>query len=245
MGVGSFSIASRFCGPPTSGNGGYVAGRLAGFVATDADRPAVAVRLFAPPPLEAALEVREEDGGAGLFDGDRLLAKARAVPLELSPPPPPSFEVASEATRSFRGFDEHPLPGCFVCGTEREEGDGLRIFPGAAKREGLFAASWTPDGSLRSDSDDALEDAFVWAALDCPGAFSFPQVRGVALLGEMNARIFGPVRIGEPCVVISWSLENEGRKHVTGTALYDEKGECAGYARATWIHVDAGSVPTG
>ena len=245
MSLGSFSIASRFCGPPTSGNGGYVAGRLAGFVETDADRPAVAVRLFAPPPLEVALDVREEGEGAGLFDGDRLVAKARAVPLELSPPPPPSFEVASEATRSFRGFDEHPLPGCFVCGIDRKEGDGLRIFPGEASGEGLYAASWTPDESLRSDSGDALEEAFVWAALDCPGAFSFPQVDGVVLLGEMTARTFGSVRIGEPCVVTSWSIESEGRKHVTGTALYDEKGECVGHARATWIHVDADSIPSG
>ncbi|MCR9093187.1 MAG: hypothetical protein NXI30_03130 [bacterium] len=245
MGLGSFSIASRFCGPPTSGNGGYVAGRLAGFVETDADRPAVAVRLFAPPPLEAALDVREEGEGAGLFDGDRLVAKARAVPLELSPPPPPSFEVAAEATRSFRGFDEHVFPGCFVCGIDREAGDGLRIFPGAANEGGLFAATWTPDESLRSGSAGELDDTFVWAALDCPGAFSFPQVDGVVLLGEMAVQIFGSVRIGAPCVVTSWYIENDGRKHVTGTALYDEAGACVGHARATWIHVDADSVPSG
>lgn len=243
MSLGSFEVAPRFCGPPTSGNGGYVAGRLARFVATDSGHPAVAVRLFAPPPLDAPLEVRAEEDHVGLFDGDRLLARATAVPLELSPPTPPSFASAQEASKSFRGFDEHVFPGCFVCGTDRRTGDGLRIFPGAADEDGLFAASWTPDESLRTGPADELDEAFLWAALDCPGAFSFPQVDGVILLGEIRARLFGSVRIGDPCVVTSWYVENDGRKHVTGSALHGPDGECVGYARAIWIEVDPDSVP--
>ena len=47
-------IDERFRGPPDSGNGGYVAGRLAAFV----DAPAVEVRLVAPPPPVGLDEAR-------------------------------------------------------------------------------------------------------------------------------------------------------------------------------------------
>ncbi len=48
----TLTIAKRFHGPPASGNGGYVCGRLARFI----PGPAV-VRLKAPPPLERPLTV--------------------------------------------------------------------------------------------------------------------------------------------------------------------------------------------
>jgi hypothetical protein len=47
-------IDRRFCGPPESGNGGYVCGRLARFV----DGEATVVRLHVPPPLEVELGAR-------------------------------------------------------------------------------------------------------------------------------------------------------------------------------------------
>jgi hypothetical protein len=43
------------------------------------------------------------------------------------------------------------------------------------------------------------------------------------------------VRLNEPCVVIGWQLGQDGRKHYTGTAVFDEAGELCGLATATWI----------
>jgi hypothetical protein len=43
--TGSLSVARRFCGPPDSGNGGYVCGFFVGFV----EGAEVTLRL--PPPL--------------------------------------------------------------------------------------------------------------------------------------------------------------------------------------------------
>ena len=37
------------------------------------------------------------------------------------------------------------------------------------------------------------------------------------------------------CVVIGWALKHEGRKHVVGTAIFDNFGELCGRALATWI----------
>lgn len=58
----SLVIDRRFRGPPNSGNGGYVCGCLARYVAGDAE-----VTLRAPPPLERPLDVLTKvDGGIEL-----------------------------------------------------------------------------------------------------------------------------------------------------------------------------------
>ena len=45
-------IPERFCGPPGTGNGGYVAGRLASLVASDSgSNPTIEVTLRRPIPL--------------------------------------------------------------------------------------------------------------------------------------------------------------------------------------------------
>ena len=237
-------IAQRFCGPPQSGNGGYVAGRLAEHLRAPRG---VAVRLHAPPPLETALAVRAREDGVDLFHGDTRLASARPVSVDLVPPAAPDFEAARRAAEGFRGFRELIFPRCFVCGFQRSEGDGLRIFPGDASSAAdgsLFAAPWVPDASLRRDEADVVRHEFLWAALDCPGAFSFPQPEGrVVLLGEMRVRIDADVAVGERCVLTSWYVEGDGRKHVTGSAIHGETGECRGLARGTWIEIDPASVP--
>jgi hypothetical protein len=235
VGKRTLRIASRFNGPPESGNGGYVCGEIARSIPG-----AVRVRLRIPPPLEKALEVTPTGEGVGLFDGDELIAEGWPDDLELDPPAAPSFEEAVEASRSFRGFVEHVFPDCFVCGPNRPSGDGLRLFPGPLADAETFATPWVPDASLAAQAphDETVDPAFVWAALDCPGCFSFPQPEGAhLLLGELTARIDGPVRIGDRCVVVGWVIGHEGRKHLTGTAIYDGKGVCRGVARATWIEV--------
>ena len=60
-----FEITQRFCGPPRSGNGGYVAGRIARHLPGS-----VAVRLTAPPPLGSRLRLTSSDEEARLFEGD-------------------------------------------------------------------------------------------------------------------------------------------------------------------------------
>lgn len=229
-------IPERFRGPPGSGNGGYVAGLLAAVLAPEGP---VAVRLQAPPPLEAELRLRRPPGGgAVLAAGERVLAEARLAGLSLDVEPGPSFEQAGRAARDFRGFREHPYPGCFVCGPDRAAGDGLRIFAGPLG-DGRVAAPWIPDASLARRRQDEVSPEFLWSGVDCPGAFAFEPAAGRAvLLGELCAEILGSVRVGERCVLAAWPLSSEGRKHFVGSALFDPRGRCAVRARATWIEVD-------
>lgn len=230
-----FSIDERFCGPPRSGNGGYVCGRVARHLAGHGP---VAVRLKAPPPLATTLLLQYSATGAELSVGTTLIAEARAGVLDLEVPPAPAWSLAEAASRAFAGFKHHKFPGCFVCGTHRLPGDGLRIFPGAVDAGSAIAAPWVPDPSLRG-SDGHVAPEFLWAALDCPGAFAIGlEAADTALvLGELCASVNGSVDPGEHCVVVGWPLGSEGRKHLAGTAVFNARGGLVAHARATWIEV--------
>jgi hypothetical protein len=229
-------IDSRFNGPPGSGNGGYVCGEIARSIPGTAR-----VRLYVPPPLETELRISPTSGdGVGLFAGETLVGEGWPADLDLDLPSCPSFEEATQASRAYRGFTNHPLPDCFVCGPNRGAEDGLQLFPGPLADGKTFATPWIPDASLVSTDwhGEGLDPIFLWAALDCPGCFSFPQPEdALVLLGELTTRIDGPVSLHDRCVVVSWSIGDEGRKHSTGTALYDGAGICRGVAKAIWIEV--------
>jgi hypothetical protein len=103
----------------------------------------------------------------------------------------------------------------------------------------MVAAAWIPDTSL-ADESGRVAPEFLWAALDCPGAFSFPDpVHSALLLGELAVSIEGSVAPGERCVVIGWEIGRQGRKHFTGTALFGESGTRRAIGRATWFEVPA------
>ena len=236
MDVKSLTIAARFRGPPSSANGGY----FAGLVATHAART-LAVRLLKPPPLDTPLGVEElADGTVRVLGVDGPVGEARAATLELQPPPRPAYLEAVEASRDYAGFRTHRFPGCFVCGTQRARGDGLRIFAGALPERRLVAAPWVPDASLEG-GDGKVRPEFMSAALDCPGYYAVAGEDQMMLLAEFTAHVDRLVHVGEACTVIGWALESSGRKHAAGTALFDGKGELCGRARALWIEPRNGS----
>jgi len=229
----TLTVATRFCGPPASANGGY----FAGLVANLTDAP-VRVRLRRPPPLGAAMPAEvHTDGRIVVRHGNELIAEARPDRLSLELPPPVSWLAAVQASLRCRGLQQHAFPHCFVCGPQRSRGDGLRIFAGevAGRSEpGLVASPWIPDASLDL-GDGKVAPQFMWAALDCPGYFAIAPDGRLALLAEHVARIERRLRIDEPAVAIGWRIGGEGRVHEAGTALFGEHDELVASARAVWI----------
>jgi hypothetical protein len=235
MSLEKLIVSARFCGPPKSGNGGYVCGRIAAHVAG-----AISVRLKLPPPLETELSIERSGSTVRLLDGPIAIAEAKPAVLDLEPPAAPALAAAQEASKAFSGFDRHSFPRCFVCGPHRTPGDGLRIFPGPIPSSSLVAAPWVPDASL-ADCSGNVGAEFVWSALDCTGFFALPMVpEGVAnVLGELSLRIDGVVAPNENCVVVGWPLRIDGRKRFAGSALYSQAGRCVAVGSATWIEVAA------
>ena len=234
------TIAQRYCGPPESGNGGWVSGAVAEHVPTTAERPAVTVRLASPPPLDRALDLVTEaapDGGVQvrLLDGDHPIATAGPAPdLVDAVPPPVPLEAARAAEARFEGLADHPFPTCFACGTGRDPDDALCLRPGPLDDgTGRYAATWVPR---------EVSVPLVWAALDCPGGWSAGIAGRPMVLGTMTARVLALPAVGEALVILAWQRGSEGRKHHSGSALFTPDGDLLARAEATWIAVDPTTI---
>ena len=229
------TIPTRFNGPPSSANGGYTCGLVAGLV----DAETVAVSLRRPPPLERPREVVRDGERVELRDGDALVAEGVPEELLLDVPDAISPERAAAASEAGREhwFAKHPFPTCVVCGPERTPHDGMRVFPGELG-DGVFAASWTPDESL-ANGNGRVRPECVWAALDCPTSApvaNFGQGPPV-VLARLTARLGASVRVGEPHALVSWPLGIDGRKRHGACALYDSEGRLLCASRALWIEL--------
>jgi len=224
----SLIVAKRFCGPPTSANGGYFAGLIAAL-----SPGTLSVRLKAPPPLETELTVFEtQDGGFEVRQGETVMGEGSPATLDLQPPALPQREEVVAAARHYAGVSS-PFPTCFVCGVDRSPGDGLCIFASPVAGRDIVAARWTPDVSL-SRGDGKVRPEFMSAALDCPGFFALQSMQ-IRLLAQFIVQLERRVEVGEPCTVIGWKISSSGRKHEAGTALFGADGELCGRARALWI----------
>jgi hypothetical protein len=229
-------IPQQFCGPPNSGNGGYVCG----VIARDLEGPATSV-LRARVPLDVSLDLRLEDGLMQLTDAQGgLVGKGHAADPALlpTPPEPPSLKFAQAAGERYPGHDQRIHPTCFTCGPERGEGDGLRVFPGQIEGapEGHVACAWTPDMAF-ADAEGLVTTEVIWAALDCPGFFAWVVKAGRhgALLGTMTGEVLRRPPAGHEYIVMAWPLEREGRKETAGVALFAMNGELLARAHQVWI----------
>jgi len=233
----TLTVERRFCGPPASGNGGYVCGRLASFIDGCAK-----VRLMTPPPLDVPLQIMTTPDGVELRNKDQLVAKAWAQEFVLDVPASPSLAEAREMSLRYGGFEHHPFPTCFVCGPKRQSGDGLRIFPGPSSNGSFVGCPWMVDKSL-CDDQGRLRTHFIWCALDCPSGWALlVRSRRPVVLGEFTVRVNSSVGCGNELVVIGWELERSGRKYHTASALFDATGSLLAYGQATWFEIEADSI---
>ncbi len=232
--MASLIVPERFCGPPDSGNGGYTCGLLARELGA-----VVECTLRAPVPLEMPLEFEPTPIGGFLRYNDRTIVEARQTTVDVTPPPPISLKEAAQVMSGSPALHaQHPFPTCFVCGPKRAEHDGLRIFP-ASINNTVYASAWVPDSEF-GDAEGNLKTEFLWAAMDCPTGFAagFPTA-GKLVTGRLAVQQLRPIHTGEGCVLMSWPLGIEGRKHFSAACLYQNR-ELRALARATWIRTSEG-----
>lgn len=243
--MSTITIGRQFCGPPNSGNGGYVCGVLA----QGLDGPVTSM-LRARIPLDEALALEARDGGNLLLGDDGAVIGQGTPAGEAAPVPPvvPSVEAARAAGARHLGHTQRFHPICFTCGPEREEGDGLRVFPGQVEgaAPGVVACVWTPHPAF-AGADGGIAPEVVWAALDCPGYFAWVETEGRhgALLGTMTGQVLEAPRAGQDCVIVAWPIEKDGRKEIAGVALYDGSGRQLAWGRQVWIVMGPRAGATG
>jgi hypothetical protein len=242
----TLTIDPRFCGPASSGHGGYSSGMLARHV----DGPAT-LTLRLPPPLDRPLVVEPTDGGRlELRDGRGADAPVVAIaerraPLDVVVPEPVSPADAEACEAGFAWRDGHPFPTCFACGTGRAPGDGWRIFAGPTDDGGAVAARAVCPPDL-VDPDGLVPVEQVWAALDCVTSHPLPStgapLRPPWVLGRLAVDVLTPVRASDDLVVMAWPVELDGRKFRSRGALY-AGGHPVAAAEATWVQLREAPAP--
>jgi hypothetical protein len=234
--MASITIKRQFCGPPNSGNGGYVSGLMTRHI----EGPATAI-LRAVIPLDAALDLVAGPTTAQLIgaDGDLIAEARRCDGAELpTPPGPPSLAEATAAGARYFAFKQSFHPICFTCGPDRDDGDGLRVFVGQIEGapKGHIAGVWRAHADF-GDAEGLTRTEIVWAAMDCPGSIAWVEVQGsgIGLLGTMTGEILRRPAVGETCIVTAWPLSQEGRKQFAGVALFSAEGELLARGHQVWI----------
>lgn len=229
-------VPARFSGPPNSGNGGYTCALLAKHIGNP-----VEVTLRKPIPIDREMQIVADGELRKLLAGEEVVAEGKSTTLELDLPRPVLFAQAEDAADKSPAFKNHPFPTCFVCGPHRAKGDGLRIFPGIIDESPVgrtFAAPWIPAAEF-ADQRGVVKNEFIWSAMDCPTGFAggFPYM-GKLVTGRLAVHSLADVKANERCILMSWPLSIEGRKHHAGAALFREDGTVGAVAKATWIKLD-------
>lgn len=224
-------IPGRCNGPDGSGNGGFSCGT---FVAP-LPEGTFTVRLRRPPPLDTSMTISRTAEGWAVSVADAVIAEVRRGTTTVTVDAPPSLEAATRAARRYPGLERHAFPRCVVCGTERDDGLGLR--PGPLDHDPRFAAPWVP--GLQLGSGGRLDSPWVWAALDCPSGWATDQrLHRVAVLGTMTAQLLAPVEAGKAHIVTGWHLGSHGRKHRAASAIHSTQGQLCAVAESVWLVVE-------
>ncbi len=232
-------IDKKYNGPPHSGNGGYVCGLMSESIE---EVGPLEITLLAPPPLEKDMElISDGDQSWSLIDEDRVIAKAKTKGLDIAVPYHPTMKEAEACAETYPGHDRHVFPTCFVCGPARSEGDGLRLFTGRSETGTYVAAPFRIYADW-VDEAQMLRERFVWAALDCPGAYAISQLHEdkPLVLGRFEVIMDHHISVSqdESMIAVAWFLGAEGKKHYAGSALIDDQGKVYARAMATWIAID-------
>ena len=235
MKVEQVTIPDRYNGPPNSGNGGYVAGILAKYLSTSISQ----IKLFSPPPLNAALNIIKNDVKVSLYHDSKLIAEGTPSSLDLQVPYIPTQVEAKECSVRYPGFERHAFPRCYVCGPDRAIHDGLRLFTGVSLDKRYVAAPFDTYDQLY-DNEDKLKTEQIYAALDCPGAYAISQIdeEKIMVLGQITVEVIEPILKEEKLIVVGWYMGKERKKNYSGTAIVTTKGIVKAKANATWIEIN-------
>jgi hypothetical protein len=239
----TIEISDKYCGPPMSGNGGYIAGITANKIRNSA----AVVKIKAPAPLNKSLiySLNSNNNEINLLSKDSKEVIAAAMEdsdfyMNLPELGQLSLDEIENPSEEYLGFRKHPFPTCFVCGPKRLPKDGMRIFSAKISDQfgfsHLHGAFWNPWKDLAT-ADGKIRNEIIWSALDCPGGFAVSYVEPcMIVLVKLRARILESIFTEVPYAILSWEMGRNRRQRIAGTAIYrisDRK--CVAYSEALWM----------
>lgn len=221
-------VARRFQGLAGIGQGGYLAGLLAG-----RREGAFAVDFRQPIPLETPIEIETiGDRVIGSHQG-RVIIEGRPAPEPGDPPPFVDLERAGRARGAAEADFLAPTQECFSCGNRP---GNLAIHAGPVDHD-LYATPYLPP-DWTAQPDGMLAPSFVWAPVDCASGWRtcWERPRRLGVTGWMALQQVLPVRAGEPHVIVAtagpvW----KARKRRSAAALYRADGTLCARADSLWI----------
>lgn len=239
MTSGTFTVPGWFQGPTDSGQGGWTAARLASIVGQP-----LTVRLRAPIPLEVDLVVEgSAEEGWRCRHGDDVILEASPWSPDVPAIEPVTLEQARDARRRFPvPAEQHPVPFCFSCGLQP---DGMQVHAGPVDgKPQRYATDWTAP-EWAAGPDGSVDDAVLWAALDCTAAWyvcCHPQYRH-AVTAQFAIQVLRPVPAGERLALVAeagdWAPGWDGRKRGAVSAAFDADGELVARSRSFWVALTA------
>ena len=242
-------LDKKYCGPPRSGNGGYVCGLCAQhsyFSLSPENQEQIRepfsfeVKYKNPLPVETEFQVINSARESSLtdMDGNQVFAQGKTTTgTSTSLPDPITYRQAQEAAVKSLPSDQHIFPDCFVCGPNRHTGDGLRIFAGPLGSEPMVAAPWDVHPSFVL-KERLLPLPVLWAALDCPGYFAYHFQSSSTfiptVLAKMQCTVYDNQIRSNDLVVMGWVKKQKLPLIEVGTALFEGKHLLA-QAEAVWM----------
>ena len=234
----ALTIPARFCGPPGSGNGGYVCGRIAAYLEGQ-----VTVTLRRPAPLATPLAVER--------GGDSSSASATAAPDSrgslLAGQPgagdtgPGLNGGSSHGGRPRALLRRSGLP-CLLCLRDGPPARGRAAdLPRTVAGRPLWAAPWTPDPSV-TDASGRVRPEVLWGGAglsqrDRRGRGRRPGPGHCDPARPDDGQPGGAARGRQQYRVIAWPGERDGRKLTAGSALLGPGGQVLAAARTVWLTV--------
>lgn len=223
-----FVVTTPYQGISGIAHGGYVAGLFA----SRAGGP-VRVTLRRPPPLDTLLTVEDS----------RLVDEEGQTVMQAGPPESPRNglpEASLEEARTREPhprFEAHPYSECFMCGTSRSDGFGLRV--SAPDHDAVATGVWVPTGALLNDGE-TVGPEFVWAAVDCLTVWAFADRWNdpewwPALTAQIQVDQTAAVHRDQPYLLAARTVSRKGRKITVDAAIRDAAGDLCAVGRGLWI----------
>jgi hypothetical protein len=235
--VATLTVPEHIWGFPGVAHGGYVAGRLA----EQAGTACLRLDLRRPIPVGRRLSIESTEPKSWTLTGEQgTLAAARVAAPEIKVPFRPSWADGMACVEQRQAAERagNTFPDCWVCGSGRPAGEGLRVMLGLMTDRPMVAAAWTPGPEAGAPGEE-LSTASVFAVLDCPGGWACRAFAGAPIAETVTAyqtsRQLRPVLAGQPYLVSGWSIGAEGRKYRTGSAITTPDGEVCALAVSLWL----------